>query len=166
MQIIQQDGWLSGAFEAHFLISFSSLGQRKSPERSRGKEKAAELLWMLRYNSSTNSYYWVISREVDPDPLPLEGLQVSLRQQLLGWLSMAGILQWCGKLSVTQIISFATRQWGQGTTTRWGWMGRNSHVLVSLAPSNERGDRGDTMRICLQNEQTWRRRAEEPPDEV
>lgn len=34
-----------------------------SPDRSRGEEKAAELLWMLRCNSSTNSYCWVISRE-------------------------------------------------------------------------------------------------------
>lgn len=63
MQIIRQYGWLSGTFEAHVLISFSSLRQRMSPDRSRGKEKAAELLWMLRYSSSTNSYYEVISEQ-------------------------------------------------------------------------------------------------------
>lgn len=45
-------------------------------------------------------------------------------------------------------------------------MGRNSQLCVSPAPHHERKDRGDTMRSCLQNKQTWRRRVGEPPDEV
>ena len=45
-------------------------------------------------------------------------------------------------------------------------MERNSHVLISPAPYSDRKERGDMMRSHLQSEQTWRRRAGEPPDEV
>lgn len=45
-------------------------------------------------------------------------------------------------------------------------MGRNSRVLISPTPYSEMKGRGDVMRSPLQSEQTWRRRAGKPPDEV
>lgn len=139
-----------------------------SPDRSRGKEKAAELLWVFIYNSRTNSYYWVVSKQRGGPrpPFPLEDLRVSLRQQPHGWLSIVGLLQWPGKSSVTWIIFFTTRQSEGGNRNRTGMDGEKFLRLDFSDPFQ--GNEG--KRWCdeshLQSEQTWRRRAGKPPDEV
>jgi len=61
-------------------------------DKSRGKDKAAELLWVFIYNSRTNSYYWIVSKQRDGPrwtqaPLPLEELSCRCKAAA-AWLTL------------------------------------------------------------------------------